>query len=219
MLATSKIVASAGGAALAALCVFGVLGSAAAQAPARSARGGALAKAGGHQFEVFFYPTGLRVFATDPAGAPVDTTPLSGTATFYHPNSPDPWFTRPLQSAGTVGQSLDLNLDLTSVPRSGARVTIQINGLPSAATFSVPVEFVGTKGEAAATEPPFAYGPSAGGFGYFPPAAAQPASTTARTTNISRSSGSSGGSATGFRDPSTGRNRMRLAKPWLRPNS
>ena len=36
--------------------------------PARSSRGGLLAESGKHRFEVFFYRTGVRVFAQDPTG-------------------------------------------------------------------------------------------------------------------------------------------------------
>ena len=85
----------------------------------KTARGGLLATTPQHQFEVFFYPTGVRVFPRTTAGQPVDTSRAAGTATFYHPNSPRPWFSRPL--GGTPGQagSLDLAIGLGERPGSG----------------------------------------------------------------------------------------------------
>src|SRR6516165_3230710 len=88
--------------ALGGLCLIGDPGGAGAQQqskPTRSARGAALATAGRHQVEVFFYHTGIRVCPLDSAGSPIDADNLTGTATFYHPNSPDPWFSRPLPGA------------------------------------------------------------------------------------------------------------------------
>ena len=74
--------------------------------PARSARGGLLAQSGQHQFEIFFYTTGLRVFPLNSAGTPIDVSHLTGTAMFYHPNSPRPWFSRMLHVAPvTPGQT------------------------------------------------------------------------------------------------------------------
>ena len=67
--------------------------------PARSARGGLLAQSGQHQFEIFFYTTGLRVFPLNSVGRPIDASKLTGTATFYHPTSPRPWFSRALHVA------------------------------------------------------------------------------------------------------------------------
>lgn len=118
--------------------------------PARSARGGALVSVGPHRFEVFFYTTGLRVFPSGAGGAAVDASRLTGTATFYHPNSPEPWFVRPLHPAvadpGRTSGSLDLAIDLRSVPPAGVRVAFEIAGLPdparTVARFTVPFEFV-----------------------------------------------------------------------------
>jgi hypothetical protein len=102
--------------------------------PARSARGGILARTARYQFEVFFYATGVRVFVSDPAGAAIGASGLKGTATFYHPNSPDPWFTRPLRPAqpqpGRPAESLDLAMDLSTVPTSGATVAFEVADLP-----------------------------------------------------------------------------------------
>jgi len=130
--------------------------------PARSARGGELAKIGARQFEVFFYTTGLRVLLRDSAGAPIGASKLTGTATFYHPNSPQPWFERKLASSaaspGQVSESLDLAINLSTVPPSGARVAFEIAGLPDPASptakFTVPFQFVkasaGYRGEGVA---------------------------------------------------------------------
>ncbi len=119
-------------------------------APERSERGGALVRTPRYRFELFCYTSGLRLFASDPSGAPIDASTLEGTATFYHPNSLDPWFTRPIRPAptqpGHPSQSLDLAIDLGTVPRTGATVTFAIAGLPDpeepAARFSLPFTLV-----------------------------------------------------------------------------
>ena len=141
--------------------------------PARSARGGLLAKSDHHQFEVFFYPTGARVFPQDHAGTAVDASQLAGTATFYHPNSPEPWFTRTLR--GTT-ESLDLAIGLSHAPQSGAKVAFEITGLSGTAdkaAFTVPLEFAPqpaaqpTAPAVVARSPRFVYGPGYYGFGYY----------------------------------------------------
>src|SRR5262245_2022351 len=80
--------------------------------PVRTARGGYLAVVESYQFEVFSYRTGLRIFPQGSGGAALDASRLTGTATFYHPNSPQPWFSRPLHPAaagpGQASESLDL---------------------------------------------------------------------------------------------------------------
>jgi hypothetical protein len=100
----------------------------------RSVRDGTLARTAHYQFEVFCYATGVRIFVTDRAGAAVSASGLNGAATFYHPNSPDPWFTQPLHPAaaqpGQPAESLDLAMDLSTVPISGATVTFEVAGLP-----------------------------------------------------------------------------------------
>jgi hypothetical protein len=233
------------------LVVLGVLGcliqdgsgiGAAAQELSRSPRGGALAKGGGYQFEIFVFPTGVRLFPTSATGAAVDVSKLTGTATFYHPNSPDPWFSRPFPAATTSGAtSLDLPINLATVPPTGARIEFELAGLPgtteASVTFAVPVEFVrtseggGTRPNApqgsTTTEPSYVYGVGASGVGYYsytgPQTAPTRASTTptfsapmpARTSSTSRSGSSS---TRGYRDWSTGRDSMRLAKPWLNAN-
>jgi hypothetical protein len=215
---------------IAGICALGCVGLAVAQEPARSARGGALAKAAGYQFEVFFYPTGLRVFPTDSAGEAVDTSKISATITFYHPNSRNPWFSRALVApTGAGATSLYLHIILATVPPTGARAEFEVTGLPGGAdnpaTFAVPIVFVnapasgasaqpaGHQGTAAA-QPAYVFGPGAAGFGYYSNTGPQVALTApARTAPRATSSTGSGS----FRDWSTGRNNMRLAKPWLSP--
>ena len=75
----------------------------------KSPRGGILATAEGHRFEIFFFPTGARVFPLDGTGKPTDASRLAGGATFYHPNAPGrPWFSRPLHHAPFPRGSLDV---------------------------------------------------------------------------------------------------------------
>jgi hypothetical protein len=129
--------------------------------PIKSARGGALAKVGQYGFEVFFYPTGLRLFPEDAAGTPLDASKLTGTATFYHPNSPEPWFARPLHpvaaGSGGTSESLDLVIGLGAVPPTGAKVAFEVTGLPDpakpTARFTVPFAFVEAPAEPARRAP------------------------------------------------------------------
>jgi hypothetical protein len=73
-----------------------------------------------------------------------------GTATFFHPNSPAPWFMRPLHRSpaqpGQASESLDLVTDLSTVPTSGASVALAVGGLPdpmeAMAKFTVPFALV-----------------------------------------------------------------------------
>src|SRR5271157_5227818 len=105
--------------------------------PAKSARGDILAKTAQHQFEVFFYPTGVRVLPQPAAGGPVNVSCTAGTATFHHPNSLEPWFSRPLRgtptSPGQAPESLDLAINLSNAPTTGARVTFVLSGLTNTA--------------------------------------------------------------------------------------
>jgi hypothetical protein len=206
----------------------------------RTPRGGQLAAAGGHRFEVFFYPTGARIFPLDEAGGPVDATHLSGTATFYHPDAPaKPWFSRSLHvepvAPGRIPSSLDLNIGLSKVPPKGASVVVELVGLGtqagSALTFKVPLEFVAAaapqptapEGEVA-SGPRYIYGPGYYGFGYYAttgpetaPLATQaaPAYSGAPSATVD---GSMSGHTVGWmhRDWTTGRSSP-LSRPWLRP--
>jgi hypothetical protein len=139
-----------------------------------------LATVGAYQFEIFFYTTGLRVFPWDAKRVALDASRLTGTATFYHPNSPEPWFARPLHPAaagpGQAAESLDLALDLTVVPPTGARVAFEISVLSDpvspTAKFTVPFEFVASPAESHAERPAPAdvhgYAPIASTAYYFP---------------------------------------------------
>jgi hypothetical protein len=233
-----KVVALAG---LGLASVWGVVrsGGALAQEQAkveRSTRGGLLAKTEHHQFEVFFYPSGVRVFPRDHSGAAIDATKLDAAATFYHPNSPKPWFERPLRG---MGESLDLAIGLANAPRTGARVTFRVIGLPggdeSMASFTVPLEFVpeptsqpAAPAAATAPSPRYVYAPGYYGYGYYaypgPQTTPSPAASAPTHYSAPRSYGSprthfrgDGDSVgPGHRDWSTGRD-VPLAKPWLRP--
>lgn len=236
-----KVVALAGGFALTIAWSSGRIGVAAVQEEptvARSARGGLLAKSAGNQFEVFFYPTGLRLFPRSSTGAALDTSGVSGTATFYHPNSARPWFSRPLRAAG---DSLELAVGLTNAPQSGAKVTFVLAGSGGSeglrTSFTVPLEFVpqattqpAAPAAATAPSPRYVYAPGYFGYGYY----AYPGPQTAiqeraiaptyysAPPRYSSGTGSNTGSMRGHsvgpmhRDWSTGRENF-LAKPWMQP--
>jgi hypothetical protein len=207
----------------------------------KSSRGGLLATADGHRFEVFFYPTGARVFPLDDAGGSVNTSRLAGSATFFHPDAPGrPWFSRPLHpepvTAGQAPASLDLTIGLAKAPQKGATVAFEIVGLGgqtgATATFKVPLEFTTTtapqptapQGEVT-SGPRYIYGPGYYGYGYYaypgPETVPQPAQETPGyygTPSSYSSVGSMSGHTVGWmhRDWSTGRDSP-LAKPWMRP--
>ena len=201
--------------------------------PVKSARGGFLTKADHHQFEVFFYPTGVRVFPQDHAGAAVDASHLMGNATFYHPNSPKLWFSRPLHA---TPQSLDVAIGLTNAPQTGVKVAFEITGLSgsteSRATFTMPLEFVPrpaaqpTIAQPTAPQggvpivPRYTYGSGTQGYGYYPfTSTATEVPTSAHQSYMSSIPGMYGpGGMTvgpGHRDWSTGRDSP-LAKPWMK---
>lgn len=114
-----------------------------------ASHGGTVAKTPHYQFEAVFTRRGLKVFPSNQKGQPLNASRLAGTATFYHPNSPRPWFTRPLRAAvaspGRAPAALGLNLDLSRVPAEGAKVAFAIRGLPDPtepnATFTIPFTF------------------------------------------------------------------------------
>ena len=80
----------------------------------RTTRGGVLNRTENYRFEAFFYTTGVRLLVADRSDQLISPADLSGTATFYHPNSPNPWFTRSLDPGSG---SLDLVLGMANVPR------------------------------------------------------------------------------------------------------
>jgi len=111
--------------------------------------GGTVSSTKSHKFEVVFERGGLKVYPLTRDGKPVDASGFSGTVTFYHPDSPKPWFDRDL-SRGTLAAdkrptSLDLTMALTSVPETGAKAAFKITGLSdpaeSVAEFMAPVRF------------------------------------------------------------------------------
>ncbi|MDR3637583.1 MAG: hypothetical protein P4L84_27505 [Isosphaeraceae bacterium] len=102
-------------------------------APAMALHGGVSARAARHDFEVVFSQAGVKVYAYAADHKPIDTSRLTGTVTFYHPNTPEPWFSRTLHTAATVAghapDSLVVNINLSAVPTSGARVAFHVEGL------------------------------------------------------------------------------------------
>jgi hypothetical protein len=199
----------------------------------KSSRGGLLAKSDGHQFEVLFFPTGVRVFPQNNAGAAVDASQLTGTATFYHPNSSKPWFSRPLRGSPA---SLDLAVGLGNAPQAGAKVAFELTGLSgtpgSNVDFTVPLEFMpraagqptiaqpAAPGGGVPSVPRYTYGPGYRGYGYYeytsPAAEPRAAGRQAYMSSIPGMYGP-GGMSVGpaHRDWSTGRDSP-LAKPWMR---
>jgi hypothetical protein len=111
-----------------------------------ASHGGTVAKTKHYQFEVVFAKDGLKVYPYEQENKPLDASRLAGTSTFYHPNTPKPWFARPLRatstSPGQAPASLNLGMDLSRVPAKGAKVAFEITGLPDpaepTATFTVP---------------------------------------------------------------------------------
>ena len=105
-------------------------------------RGGVLERTGHYHFEVVLTTVGVRVYAYGMDGKPLDAAGLSGTVTFYHPNSARPWFNRPLSATGQSKISLDCAINLSKVPASGAKAAFEISGLPDpaepSASFTVP---------------------------------------------------------------------------------
>jgi hypothetical protein len=101
-----------------------------------------------HKMEVVFAKDVMKLYAYDAKNTPLDVSRLAATVTFYYPDSPKPWFVRPLRAAaaqpGQGPASLDLNMDLSRVPTKGAKVTFEITGLPDPEepTTSVTVPFV-----------------------------------------------------------------------------
>jgi hypothetical protein len=90
-----------------------------------------------YHFEVVFAKDGLKVYPRTHEDKPIDASRLTGTATFYHPNSPNPWFERKLAatapSPGQAASSIGTTIDLSKVPATGAKVAFRVEGLPEAA--------------------------------------------------------------------------------------
>lgn len=108
--------------------------------------GGKVAMTREYHFEVVFAKDGLKVYPRSHEDQPFDASRLTGTATFYHPNSPKPWFERKLAptaaSPGQVSFSIGTAIELGKVPASGAKVEFKVEGLPEpaerTAAFTVP---------------------------------------------------------------------------------
>jgi hypothetical protein len=108
--------------------------------------GGVEAKTKRHHLEAVFAKGGVRLYVHGADLRPVDVSRLTASATFYHPNRPDAWFTVNLKPAAASGRQiegcLNLAIDLSKVPATGAKVEFQVSRLPDpaepAATFTVP---------------------------------------------------------------------------------
>jgi hypothetical protein len=111
-----------------------------------ASHGGVEAKTKRHHFEAVFSKGGVRLYVHGADHKSVDVSHLAASATFYHPKSPNPWFTRELRpaatAAGQVPGSLELTMDLSKVPAAGAKVAFRVTGLPDpgepTATFIIP---------------------------------------------------------------------------------
>jgi hypothetical protein len=113
---------------------------------AEATHGGAQTQTKRYHFETSFSKSGLKLTGHGLDHNAIDVSGLSATATFYHPNTSKPWFTRKLYPApasqGQAPTSLELVMDLSKVPATGSKVTFQVSGLPDpgepTATFTVP---------------------------------------------------------------------------------
>ena len=113
---------------------------------AGATHGGAQAQTKRYHFEATFSTTGLKLTVHSLDHKSVDLSGLSAKATFYHPSTTKPWFTRELRPSaagrGQVPTSLELVMNLGKVPAKGAKVVFQVSGLPDpgepTATFTVP---------------------------------------------------------------------------------
>ena len=121
--------------------------------------GGKVAMTKEYHFEVVFAKDGLKVYPRSHEDQPIDVSRVTGTATFYHPNSPKPWFERKLAPTaarpGEAPSSVGTAIDLSKVPATGAKVAFKLEGLPEAAettaSFTVPIAFA-SSGEIVVTK-------------------------------------------------------------------
>ena len=99
--------------------------------------GGKVAMTKEYHFEAVFAKDGLKLYPRTHADKPIDASRLTGTATFYQPNSPKPWFEQMLTASpsnpGQAVTSLGATVDLSKVPAKGAKVTFLVTGLPDPA--------------------------------------------------------------------------------------
>ena len=109
-------------------------------------RGGTVKMTQEYHFEAVFTKDGVKLYPRTHEDQPLDTSKVAATATFYHPNSPRPWFEQklvaPAVAPGIAPTSLDASVGLSKVPAGGAKVEFRVDGLPEAAettaTFTVP---------------------------------------------------------------------------------
>ena len=201
-----------------------------------SSRGGILVATAVHRFEVFFYPTGVRVFPLDAAANTVDTSRLTASATVSYPGTPpERTLSRPLHPEptrpGAAPSSLVASIGLAGAPEKATMVAFEIMGLPgsttSTAAFIIPLEFVA---KAAATNTNTSSESrqvaSPGSDGNRPdvvsgprtlprPAEATPAYAVTRTTPGSITSQNATTARLRQRDWTTGHDNLPLARPWL----
>jgi len=120
--------------------------------------GGKVAMTKEYHFEAVFAKDGLKLYPRTHGDEPIDASRLTGTATFYHPNSPEPWFKQKLAATpagpGQPVRSIGSTVDLGEVPTSGVNVTFQVVGLPDPAetTANFSVAFALAGGEIVATK-------------------------------------------------------------------
>lgn len=121
--------------------------------------GGKVAMTKEHHFEAVFAKDGLKVYPRNHEDQPIDASRLTGTATFYHTNSPKPWFERKLAptaaSPGGGPTSIGSAIGLSKVPATGVKVEFKVEGLPgpveTTASFTVPFA-VASSGEIVVTK-------------------------------------------------------------------
>jgi len=202
-----------------------------------SSRGGILVATAVHRFEVFFYPTGVRVFPLDAAANTVDTSRLTASATVSYPGAPpERSLSRPLHpepSRPGAPSSLVASIGLADAPEKATMVAFEIMGLPgsttSTAAFMIPLEFV-AKTAATNTSSESRQVASPGSDGNRPdvvsgprtlprPAEATPAYAVTRTTPGSSTSQNATTARLRQRDWPTGRDNLPLARPWLPPKN
>jgi hypothetical protein len=112
---------------------------------AAATNGGAQAQTKHYHFDATFSTTGLKLTVHGLDHKSLDVSSLSVKATFYHPSSTKPWFSRALRpspaSREQIPTSLELAMNLSKVPAKGAKVVFQVSGLPDpgepTATFTV----------------------------------------------------------------------------------
>ncbi len=115
--------------------------------------GGKVAMTKEYHFEVVFAKDGLKLYPRSHEDKPIDASRLTGTASFYHANSPKPWAEQKLVATlakpGQATASVQATIDLSNVPASGEKVSFKVSGLPEAAestaTFSVPFALAASK--------------------------------------------------------------------------